>query len=83
MQWLGSDTLGLCRLGVARALLSACEAATKTMAPHLNELILHVRLANEEANALYASEGYETLVEDGMMARFGKTAPQRMMRKVL
>jgi hypothetical protein len=46
-------------------------------------MILHVRLANVEANGLYASEGWETIEEDGMMARFSKREPQRMMQKVL
>lgn len=69
------------RLGVARALLSASKAATKTMAPHLKTMVLHVRLANKEANALYTSDGWKSIAEDGVMATFSRQPAQRMMSK--
>ncbi len=53
------------RQGVASRLLAACEALTKDVG--LQELYLHVRLADDAARALYAVQGYTQVCQRGCL----------------
>jgi ribosomal protein S18 acetylase RimI-like enzyme len=76
----------VCRQGIGRAMLQACDQVVK--ARHHSSIWLHVRQADEAAQQLYGSFGYEEVNRDKpKIALFGvssdKTRPRILMKRQL
>lgn len=69
------------REGIARQMLVACEALCRDAG--FGELMLHARVADEAALALYSSCGFQEVARDGIMVALQGVRPRVLMRKLL
>lgn len=70
-----------CRERIAREMLVACESICREAG--FRELMLHARVADDAALALYSSCGYEEVARDSMMVSLQRIRPRALMRKRL
>lgn len=69
------------RQGYARRILAACEDLARECGH--TEVYLHVRLADDAAQQLYMSSGYEEVAADAWLVKLRGITPRSLMRKSL
>jgi hypothetical protein len=74
---------GLCRQGVGKCMLEACDFASKKLAPHLDLIYLHVESNNSMGYSLYVQGGFVTEKVSTSSSWLRFRVPEKLMVKDL